>query len=83
MENLHINCRYRTRKDIGMYLGFFANRGVLTFNELGAFIVDRLNGEHTVEELVNLVEKNFSLVENPNLEVENVVKQLQDAKFIN
>lgn len=38
-----INCRFKIRKDLDGFLGFFQGEGVLIFNEIGAFIVKQMN----------------------------------------
>ncbi|MBU4482213.1 PqqD family protein [Candidatus Parcubacteria bacterium] len=78
-----IACRFKIRKDPNdTYLGFFHLKGVLTFNEIGAYIVSNIDGKRTIDDIANQVNAKFSAVENPLSEVKNIVKQLQNAGFI-
>lgn len=76
-----INCRFRIRRDIAYHVGFFQGKGVLTFNEVGAFIVSRMTGEKSLQEISQLVEASFSTVENPMVEVMFIAEQLQESGF--
>ncbi|MBN2197620.1 PqqD family protein [Candidatus Wolfebacteria bacterium] len=76
-----INCRFKIRKDINGFLGFFQGKGVLTFNEVGAFIVKQMTGEKKLMEIGRLVGETFPLVKNPENEVLSIVKQFQKAGF--
>jgi len=77
-----INCRFKIRKDIDFFLGFFQDKGVLTFNEVGAFIIKQMNGEKSVEEIGQLVHEAFTSIEKPTKEVLFVAKQLQKSGFL-
>ncbi len=76
-----INCRFKIREDVDGYIGFFQGKGILTFNELGAFIVNQMKGEKTIEDIKNLVRDRFPEVRDPKKEVDFVIKQLQDSGF--
>lgn len=76
-----INCRYKIRQDIEGFLGFFQGKGVLTFNKVGVFIVEQMTGEKSLREIEQSVRKTFPAVDNPESEVANIAKQLQEAGF--
>ena len=78
-----IVCRFKIRKDLNdTYLGFFHSKGILTFNEIGAFIVNNINGKRTIANVASLLNLKFNTINNPLSEVKSIVKQLQDAGFI-
>lgn len=76
-----INCRFKIRQDLNVFLGFFQGKGVLTFNEIGAFIVKQMTGEKSLREIGQLVKNTFPTVENPIDEVLSVAGQLQESGF--
>ncbi|MCG2700226.1 PqqD family protein [Candidatus Parcubacteria bacterium] len=76
-----INCRFRIRQDIEEWIGFFETKGVLTFNEVGAFIVEQMIGDKTVKQIGEMVKNNFPDVEEPVNEVISITKQLKEADF--
>ena len=79
-----ITCRFKIRQDLNdTYFGFFHLKGVLTFNEIGAYIVNHIDGKRVIADIASLVCNKFSAVENPLNEVKSIVKQLHDAGFIN
>ena len=54
-----INCRFKIRKDIGFFIGFFQTKGVLTFNEVGAFVVNHMRGGKNIGQIAELTKSNF------------------------
>ena len=76
-----INCRFKIRQDLDSFLGFFQSKGVLTFNEVGAFIVKQMTGEKNLQEIEQSVKIAFPEVEKPLNEVFSIVKQLRDSDF--
>ena len=76
-----INCRFKIRQDIDGFLGFFQGKGVLTFNEVGAFIVKQMTGEKSLREIEQLVGDTFPTVDNPKNEVLCITEQLQETGF--
>ena len=76
-----VNCRFKIRQDIDGYIGFFQIKGVLTFNEVGAFIVSQMTGDKNIQEIGKLVGDNFPKMKNPAGEVVSIAKQLQDSGF--
>jgi len=76
-----INCRFKIRQDLDGSLGFFQGKGVLTFNEVGAFIVKQMMGEKSLREIEKLVRNTFSKVGNPKNEVLSITEQLWEAGF--
>lgn len=76
-----INCRFKIRQDINDYLGFFQGKGVLTFNKVGAFIIEQMIGEKSLREIGQLVKNTFPEVENPIDEVSFIAKQLRKSGF--
>ena len=78
-----MTCRFKIRKDLnGTYVGYFHTRGILIFNEIGACIVNNIDGVRNLIDIANLVNDQFPKVKNLLNEVKNIVKQLQDAGFI-
>lgn len=76
-------CRFKIRKDLNdTYLGFFHTKGVLSFNEIGALIVNNIDGERTIGDIAELVSSKFPTVVNPLKEVRNITKQLQESGFV-
>lgn len=47
-----INCRFRLRKDLDGYIGFFEGRGILTLNETAARIVRLIDGRRSIEDII-------------------------------
>lgn len=76
-----INCRFKIRQDVDCHIGFFQGKGVLTFNEVGAFIVSFMTGEKSLREISQLVATSFPAVKEPMVEVMSVVEQLQESGF--
>ncbi len=76
-----INCRFKIRQDLDCFLGFFQGKGVLTFNEIGAFIVKQMTGEKNLQEIEQSVKNTFPAVENPIDEVLSIAKQLRESGF--
>jgi len=76
-----INCRFKIRQDISSFLGFFQGKGVLTFNEIGAFIVKQMTGEKSLREIGQSVKDTFPKVENPLDEVMSIARQLRESDF--
>lgn len=52
-----INCRFRIRKDLEGYVGFFKGRGVLTLDEPSAHIVQLIDGQRSIKDIVAAMEK--------------------------
>lgn len=77
-----INCRFKIRKDIDNYLGFFQTKGVLAFNEIGAFIVNQMTGQKSIQEIAESVQRKYPDVENPISEVLDIVNQFQESGFL-
>lgn len=76
-----INCRFKIRQDLSSFLGFFQGKGVLTFNEVGAFIVKQMTGEKNLREIGQSVKDAFPGVKNPLNETFSIAKQLQESGF--
>lgn len=76
-----INCRFKIRQDLNGFLGFFQGKGVLTFNEVGVFIVKQMTGEKNLQEIGQSIQDAFPTVENPLDEVLSIAGQLQDSGF--
>jgi len=76
-----INCRFKIRQDLNGFLGFFQGKGVLTFNEVGAFIVGQMTGEKSLREIEQTVKEAFPAIDNPESEVTGIAKQLEEAGF--
>jgi len=76
-----INCRFKIRQDINGFLGFFQGKGVLTFNEVGAFIVKQMTGEKSLLEIERSIRDTFPVVDNPENEVICITEQLREAGF--
>ena len=76
-----INCRFRIRQDIEEWVGFFETKGVLIFNEVGAFIVEQMRGDKTVKQIGEMVKTNFPDMEDSMNEVISIAKQLKEADF--
>lgn len=70
-----INCRFRIRKDLEGYIGFFKGRGILTFDETSARIFQLMDGRYTIEDIITEIEKG-QLSENWQVR-ENVLAFLQ------
>lgn len=75
-----INCRFKIRQDLNGFLGFFQGKGVLTFNEVGAFIVGQMTGEKPARNCAGRSET-FITVADPKSEVIGIAKQLEEAGF--
>jgi len=76
-----INCRFKIRQDLNGFLGFFQGKGVLTFSEVGAFIVGQMTGEKSLREIEQAVQESFITVADPKGEVIGIAKQLEEAGF--
>lgn len=76
-----INCRFKIRQDLDGFLGFFQGKGVLIFNEVGAFIIKQMTGEKNLQEIGQLVKDTFPEIENSVNEVSSITKQLQESNF--
>ena len=76
-----INCRFKIRQDLDGFLGFFQGKGVLTFNEVGAFIAGQMTGEKSLREIEQLVRETFPVIDHPMDEVAGTAKQLEEAGF--
>ena len=76
-----INCQFKIRQDIDGFLGFFQGKGVLTFNEVGAFIVKQMTGEKSLLEIERSIRDTFPVVDNPENEVICITEQLREAGF--
>ncbi len=76
-----INCRFKIRQDLNGFLGFFQGKGVLTFNEIGAFIVGQMTGEKSLREIEQSVKEAFPAINNPGSEVNDIAKQLRESGF--
>ena len=76
-----MNCRFRIRQDLNGFLGFFQGKGVLTFNEVGAFIVKQMTGEKNLQGIGQSVKDAFPKVENPKDEVLSIAVQLRESGF--
>jgi len=76
-----IKCRFKIRQDIDCFLGFFQGKGVLTFNEVGIFIVGQMTGEKSLREITQSVKKAFPAIKNPKSEVNDIAKQLRESGF--
>ena len=76
-------CRFKIRKDLnGSFVGFFHTKGVLTFNELGAFIVEKIDGQTNISEIAKVVSRRYPDVDNAFNEVMKIVQLLLDAGFL-
>jgi hypothetical protein len=76
-----INCRFKIRQDLDGFLGFFQGKGILTFNEVGAFIVKQMTGGKNLQEIGQSVKITFPEVEKPLNEVLSIMSQLRDSGF--
>ena len=76
-----INCRFKIRQDLDGFLGFFQGKGVLFFNEVGAFIVKQMTGRKNLKEIGRLVKDTFPEVTNPTEEVLSISRQLRESGF--
>ncbi len=76
-----INCRFKIRKDIDCFLGFFQGKGVLAFNEVGAFIVEQMTGKKSLREIAQSVRGSFPAVDDSENEVIRIAEQLREAEF--
>ncbi len=76
-----ISCRFKIRQDLNGFLGFFQGKGVLTFNEVGAFIVKQMTGKQNLVEIGQSVKNVFPELENPLNEVLSIAGQLQESGF--
>ena len=76
-----LTCRFKIRQDLDGFLGFFQGKGVLNFNEVGAFIVKQMTGDKSLREIGQSVKGAFPGVENPLAEVLSIAKQLQESGF--
>jgi len=75
------NDRFKIRQDLDGFLGFFQGKGVLTFNEVGAFIVKQMVGEKSLREIEQLARDTFPAVDNLKNEVLCITEQLREAGF--
>ena len=76
-----INCRFKIRQDLNGFLGFFQGKGVLTFNEVGVFIVEQMTGEKSLREIEQSLKEIFPAIKYPESEVVGIAKQLEEARF--
>lgn len=76
-----INCRFKIRQDIDCFLGFFQGKGVLVFNDIGAFIAQQMMGEKDLQEIEQSVRDTFPDINDPRNEVFYITKQFQEAQF--
>lgn len=76
-----INCRFKIRQDLNYFLGFFQGKGVLVFNEVGAFIVKQMTGEKSLREIGQSVKDTFPEVKKPIDEVLSIAGQLRESGF--
>lgn len=58
-SKLKINCRYKIRKDLDGYLGFFKDRGILTLDDKSAQIIKLIDGQRNVNDIVIELEKSY------------------------
>ena len=77
-----INCRFRIRQDISGFIAFFETRGVLTFNEIGGFIMLQIDGGQSLGGISLLVKEKFPEVDDPMLEVKYIMKELQGQDLL-
>jgi len=77
-----INCRFKIRKDVDGHIGFFETKGILSFNEIGAFIVSQMTGHNNIQEIAELAKEKFSDLKKPIEEVNNIVIQFQKSGFL-
>lgn len=75
-------CRFRIREDIDCHIGYFESGGVLTFNDIGSFIVRCINGRNSIQEIARQLNEEFPEVESPIGEVQDIIQQLQDCGFL-
>jgi len=47
-----LNCQFRIRQDLDGFIGFFKNRGILTFDETSARIFQLIDGRRSVEDII-------------------------------
>jgi hypothetical protein len=76
-----IKCRFKIRQDLDGFIGFFQGKGVLIFNEIGAFIVRQMNGEKSIREIKQSLKESFPEINNHESEVNNVIEQLRESEF--
>ena len=77
-----INCRFKIRRDIHNYVGFFQGRGVLIFNDIGAFIVSTIDGKQNISKIAKALKSVFPKVKQPIKEVTTIIAQLQKAGYL-
>ena len=77
-----ISCRFKIRQDIEAWIGFFETRGVLTFNEAGAFIANQMEGDKTIRQIGEAVKNRFPSMEDPMNEVISIAEQLREAGLL-
>ncbi len=76
-----ISCRYRIRKDINGYVGFFERNGILILNEISAFIVLHMDGERNLRDIGDLLRKKFPKIKDPIGEVRSIATELMECNF--
>jgi len=76
-----INCRFKIRQDIEGWIGFFETKGVLNFNEVGAFIVEQMREGKTIKQIGEIVKAKFPTMEESVNEVISIAEQLKEANF--
>jgi hypothetical protein len=77
-----IDCRFKVRRDLTGHIGFFQGKGVLTFNDVGVFIVNNMTGEKSVGEISQLLGEIFPEVLDPESEVDLIVTTLLESGFL-
>lgn len=77
-----INCRFKIRRDINNHIGFFQGKGVLIFDDIGAFIVSTINGNLTISEIAETLKSAFPKIKQPVEEVIAIITQLQKAGYL-
>ena len=76
-----INCRFKIRQETDNFIGFFQGKGILTFNEVGAFIVNQMKGKKSLKKIGQLVKDTFPKIKNPSKEVISIALILNDSNF--
>lgn len=76
-----INCRFKIRQDLNGFIGYFQGKGVITFNDVGAMIVQQMTGEKNLQEISEFTKKSFPKIKNPEGEVIYIARQLQESGF--
>ena len=76
------DCRFKIRKDLDSYIAFFQMKGVITLNEIAAYILSQIDGKNSIQDITRLVKKQFPEIKYPYQEVVDLVKNLCEAGYL-